>query len=552
MYQRFTFFCKAQFFLFFLLFAYSATAQNDTVFVRDLGINNVRNISAFGDKLYYRVSDSLFAYHKGESKFVAKVSQIYSTVFYNQKNGVIGIRDHENLPTIPRKDINPSIYPGKPAQLISQASIDNFFYLSFNGRILEFETNNFFQHSFKGYSIRSIAIYGDHFIVGTYNGVFRADFGLSNIKKIEGTEYLNGYINEIDGTIYFNQDNLMVYDSINNSAKVIDLAIDGDRFRKIMNYKNQVYALKTETIKKVKLQGDNYEELDQIETVSKPSDMEFDEGLVYSTIEGDIVTETHSRKISKSRIIDFDIKEDKIYAASSNTLFVLNKKNLNTLNQFNINEEIYEIELIDENILVLTKNGLKIIRDLKIYNLINHFEFNNKAVLVNQGEIFLGTINGLIRVNMDYVNKTIIPNLEYKTLENEVDTYKFSTTSTVIILILVLTTGYYYLRNRGNNEKENTSNPQFTLKHIETIIKEGKVKNVNELAEYFGVSRVTINQKFKEFEFSPIDYIRKIKIELVHLLHSEKKLTAKQIGEEVGYSEIMVRKILKNGKSNLR
>ena len=126
MFNCFTFFCKAVFCLGIYFSSISIWAQSDTIFVRDLGIKNVRNISAFGSTLYYRVNDSLFSFQKNEIEFVAKVSQRYSNVFYKQETDEIGIRDFEVLPDIPAAYMNKRLFPGKEVQVSSLAVIDPY------------------------------------------------------------------------------------------------------------------------------------------------------------------------------------------------------------------------------------------------------------------------------------------------------------------------------------------------------------------------------------------------------------------------------------------
>ncbi|MFZ9243318.1 MAG: helix-turn-helix domain-containing protein [Sediminibacterium sp.] len=473
------------------------------------------------------------------------MSQRYTNVFYKQETDEIGIRDFEVLPDIPAAYMNKRLFPGKEVQVSSLAVIDPYVYLCFNGRILEYVTNNFYTYSLQGNSIRSIAIYDNQLIIGTYGGVFKADLDMNNPQRIEGIEYINGYINEINNNLYFNNDILYRYDSSTNSAKIINRALDGDRFRKLIKYQNDVFALKIESIQKARLQGDNYYELEEINTINKPTDLELDEGIYYSTVSGEIVSPLFSKKISPYSIIDFDIIANKIYAASGNTLFILDKNTLEIEGEYQTEDEIFEVEVWENKIFLLTKKGFKLIIDSKIYTLIDYFEFNNKAILINKGEIYIGTINGLIKINFELINKSIIPNLEFQTLSNNLNSeinILYITLSILAISIgMSMITFFYFFRTK--EQKSNIKIP-FSLETIEQLIQEGKITNVNELSDFFEISRVTVNQKFKEFGFTPIEFIRKVKIEKVKSLHLENLYTNKEIGALVGYSEAMVKKIL--------
>ncbi|MFZ9215418.1 MAG: helix-turn-helix domain-containing protein, partial [Sediminibacterium sp.] len=292
-------------------------------------------------------------------------------------------------------------------------------------------------------------------------------------------------------------------------------------------------------------QGDNYYELEEINTINKPTDLELDEGIYYSTVSGEIVSPLFSKKISPYSIIDFDIIANKIYAVSGNTLFILDKNTLEIEGEYQTEDEIFEVEVWENKIFLLTKKGFKLIIDSKIYTLIDYFEFNNKAILINKGEIYIGTINGLIKINFELINKSIIPNLEFQTLSNNLNSeinILYITLSILAISIgMSMITFFYFFRTK--EQKSNIKIP-FSLETIEQLIQEGKITNVNELSDFFEISRVTVNQKFKEFGFTPIEFIRKVKIEKVKSLHLENLYTNKEIGALVGYSEAMVKKIL--------
>ncbi|MGA1341313.1 MAG: helix-turn-helix domain-containing protein, partial [Flavobacteriaceae bacterium] len=206
-------------------------------------------------------------------------------------------------------------------------------------------------------------------------------------------------------------------------------------------------------------------------------------------------------------------------------------------------DEIFEVEVWENKIFLLTKKGFKLIIDSKIYTLIDYFEFNNKSILINNGEIYVGTINGLIKINFELLNKSIIPNLEFQTLSNKLKSENniLYVVLSILGIYIVISTVYYFLRTK---KKESNLKTTFSLETIEQLIQEGKITNVNELSDFFEISRVTVNQKFKEFGFTPIEFIRKVKIEKVKSLHLENLYTNKEISALVGYSEAMVKKIL--------
>ena len=86
----------------------------------------------------------------------------------------------------------------------------------------------------------------------------------------------------------------------------------------------------------------------------------------------------------------------------------------------------------------------------------------------------------------------------------------------------------------------------FDLENIKLLFFQEKVKNVNEIASYYNISRVTLNKKFKEFNITPIEFTKKIKTDLVLNYYFKEKLSKDQIAQKSGYSKVMISKIIKN------
>jgi AraC-like DNA-binding protein len=85
----------------------------------------------------------------------------------------------------------------------------------------------------------------------------------------------------------------------------------------------------------------------------------------------------------------------------------------------------------------------------------------------------------------------------------------------------------------------------FTIENIKSIVKNENVKNVNELADYFKISRVTLNKKINQLGFKPIDLIKKIKYDLIKEYYFNEKLSIDQISKKIGYNKITIEAIIK-------
>jgi biotin operon repressor len=520
-----------------------AQIQPDTIFIKDLGINNVKNISVFGEKLYFRRNDSLFVLNDNASEFVTKVDKYYSYIDYNpykKEMVVINTIFPKN-----RKTSTLSIFPGRTTGVITDGRISNYYYLCYNGRILKYQINDFYKLNYPGKSIRSICLTSDKLIVGSYSGVFRSDFRLNKIDTIKNIDYVNGEINSIGDFIFLCEDQLKIIEN-GDSAMLINSASDGDRFRKIIKYKKGYLALKTESFEIFDLIP-NYKSIKKYKFKFKPTDLEYDKKIYFSNENGEICTFDKKIKISNHPIVDFDIKHNVIIAVSKNELFILRKSNLTLLKKYELNETIFEVASNGENIIICTDNKLLILSDEKFYSLLENVEFNSRAIYINKGIIYVGSINGLYTIDLNYVRYDLFPKIKYQVIKstnikNQTIDFKFLL---VIIIIALSVIFYFILKKRKINLNTEINLNEITLKEIESIIKNENVKNVNELASYFKVSRVTINKKINQLGFKPIDLIKSIKRNLILEYYFNEKLSIKDISNKLGYTENKINQIIK-------
>jgi AraC-like DNA-binding protein len=537
--------CNLWYLLTFFVVNYSfAQIHPDTIFIKDLGINNVKNISVFGEKLYFRRNDSLFVLNDNTSEFVTKVDKYYSYIDYNlfkKEMVVINTIFPKN-----RKTATLSIFPGRTTGVITDGSISNYYYLCYNGRILKYQINDFYKLNYPGKSIRSICLTSDKLIVGSYSGVFRSDFRLNKIDTIKNIDYVNGEINSIGDFIFLCEDQLKIIEN-GDSAMLINSASDGDRFRKIIKYKKGYLALKTESFEIFDLIP-NYKSIKKYKFKFKPTDLEYDKKIYFSNENGEICTFDKKIKISNHPIVDFDIKHNVIIAVSKNELFILRKSNLTLLKKYELNETIFEVASNGENIIICTDNKLLILSDEKFYSLLENVEFNSRAIYINKGIIYVGSINGLYTIDLNYVRYDLFPKIKYQVIKstnikNQTIDFKFLL---VIIIIALSVIFYFILKKRKINLNTEIKLNEITLEEIESIIKNENVKNVNELASYFKVSRVTINKKINQLGFKPIDLIKSIKHNLVLEYYFNEKLSIKDISNKIGYTENKINQIIKS------
>ena len=523
-----------------------AQIQPDTIFIKDLGINNVKNISVFGEKLYFRRNDSLFVLNDNASEFVTKVDKYYSYIDYNpykKEMVVINTIFPKN-----RKTATLSIFPGRTTGVITDGSISNYYYLCYNGRILKYQINDFYKLNYPGKSIRSICLTSDKLIVGSYSGVFRSDFRLNKIDTIKNIDYVNGEINSIGDFIFLCEDQLKIIEN-GDSAMLINSASDGDRFRKIIKYKKGYLALKTESFEIFDLIP-NYKSIKKYKFKFKPTDLEYDKKIYFSNENGEICTFDKKIKISNHPIVDFDIKHNVIIAVSKNELFILRKSNLTLLKKYELNETIFEVASNGEDIIICTDNKLLIFSDEKFYSILENIEFNSRAIYINKGIIYVGSINGLYTIDLNYVRYDLFPKLEHQVIKSTIIKDQTIDFKFLLVIIIIAFSVVLFLiwKARINNLNTEIYLPVFTIENIKSIVKNENVKNVNELADYFKISRVTLNKKINQLGFKPIDLIKKIKYDLIKEYYFNEKLSIDQISKKIGYNKITIAAII-NKKS---
>jgi AraC-like DNA-binding protein len=146
------------------------------------------------------------------------------------------------------------------------------------------------------------------------------------------------------------------------------------------------------------------------------------------------------------------------------------------------------------------------------------------------------------------VRYDLFPKIKYQAIKptiikNQTIEFKFLL---VIIIIALSVIFYFILKKRKINLNTEIKLNEITLEEIESIIKNENVKNVNELASYFKVSRVTINKKINQLGFKPIDLIKSIKHNLVLEYYFNEKLSIKDISNKIGYTENKINQIIKS------
>ena len=222
---------------------------------------------------------------------------------------------------------------------------------------------------------------------------------MREVKHTKGLEYYTMSGLEYVGQYYLNPENNIayVYDDMKVNTKILIPR----------------HTFNTETIRLRSITKGGYEAPVPIKV--KPTDLEYDKKIYFSNENGEICTFDKKIKISNHPIVDFDIKHNVIIAVSKNELFILRKSNLTLLKKYELNETIFEVASNGEDIIICTDNKLLIFSDEKFYSILENIEFNSRAIYINKGIIYVGSINGLYTIN----DQNLIRNNAINWLKNQ-------------------------------------------------------------------------------------------------------------------------------------
>lgn len=404
-------------------------------------------------------------------------------------------------------------------------------------------------------SVRSIS---KNFL-GTYNGIFY---------KGQKTpfKYTNGYIREFSGENFICYDGLyrllpnkaIYYDNMNgpqfsnlnlgfardiyriNPQRYLIFTTTGLFISNLNNYAKKILTVKT---------GNEPRFINTMDRAGIPIHVFFSQNniLYQYTIASGKLDEVLHLDDSLGEIEDcyFDPYE-------TGKMFIITKEKLLQANASIKNK--YSIQIVEENLdsnhhLVKFNDNLLIPSNsgLSVYNLttrtlarnIIRDEFNKRAVYVDNGIVYLGTIHGYYKLNQAEINRLTAIASDEKEIAVQDATDQEYTIYLLGLICLILVICCWFLYNKSRQKA--TSGSTISESEITTFIEENiATVTIHNICEKFEINSLQLNDILKSDK--PGQLIRKKRMEIVTKMRKQKK-DIETIAKASGFSVSYLKKI---------
>ncbi len=537
-YQRL---CFSLFGLFISVFSFA----QDTVFVKTYSLpEKIVNIDGDGRNLIVRTDNHLYKFYAGrfdELKFTPKENDRFTWISKNDNPEVFGTYSTLQFPEshqVKHRSLD-NFVPGYDQYNMTEASLGNLYYLSYNGILLEYRIHHFYSIKHRGKSIRHI-YHDDNFrVIATYAGIFiDSTKAVYTNKPIPGANFASGETNKIDGQYYLNSD--PIYRLNNNHWERLPLNTDIKHFKKLLKIGKQTYFQSTEAIGWINL---NKLRLKKIIThTSQFHDMEnLGNLLLLGNANGKLyLYDVVQRKLETvhigSSIYDITIKGQQIILSCNDGLYEFDLKTKKSQLLFR-HKHIIQSIFIGNNILSTSFEGLFLYtNNQEVFKIIDNVEFNKRALNSWNDLIYAGSTEGLYVINLPQLINEILPSLDPEILnESKLDTSLLIALGFTLVVIIGSAVFIRY-RNQGKPDHYKTPKVEITPERIrEDMLKNEHLISVESIADYYQISRVHLNRVLKKHNKNTLELIKQIKQEIVLDLKS-KQIPIEKISQRVGYT----------------
>lgn len=533
--------CFSLFGLFISVFSFA----QDTVFVKTYSLpEKIVNIDGDGRNLIVRTDNHLYKFYAGrfdELKFTPKENDRFTWISKNDNPEVFGTYSTLQFPEshqVKHRSLD-NFVPGYDQYNMTEASLGNLYYLSYNGILLEYRIHHFYSIKHRGKSIRHI-YHDDNFrVIATYAGIFiDSTKAVYTNKPIPGANFASGETNKIDGQYYLNSD--PIYRLNNNQWERLPLNTDIKHFKKLLKIGKQTYFQSTEAIGWINL---NKLRLKKIIThTSQFHDMEnLGNLLLLGNANGKLyLYDVVQRKLETvhigSSIYDITIKGQQIILSCNDGLYEFDLKTKKSQLLFR-HKHIIQSIFIGNNILSTSFEGLFLYtNNQEVFKIIDNVEFNKRALNSWNDLIYAGSTEGLYVINLPQLINEILPSLDPEILnESKLDTSLLIALGFTLVVIIGSAVFIRY-RNQGKPDHYKTPKVEITPERIrEDMLKNEHLISVESIADYYQISRVHLNRVLKKHNKNTLELIKQIKQEIVLDLKS-KQIPIEKISQRVGYT----------------
>ncbi|MDF0692543.1 hypothetical protein [Aquirufa ecclesiirivi] len=533
--------CFSLFGLFISVFSFA----QDTVFVKTYSLpEKIVNIDGDGRNLIVRTDNHLYKFYAGrfdELKFTPKENDRFTWISKNDNPEVFGTYSTLQFPEshqVKHRSLD-NFVPGYDQYNMTEASLGNLYYLSYNGILLEYRIHHFYSIKHRGKSIRHI-YHDDNFrVIATYAGIFiDSTKAVYTNKPIPGANFASGETNKIDGHYYLNSD--PIYRLKNNQWERLPLNTDIKHFKKLLKIGKQTYFQSTEAIGWINLNKLTLKKI--ITHTSQFHDMEnLGNLLLLGNANGKLyLYDVVQRKLETvhigSSIYDITIKGQQIILSCNDGLYEFDLKTKKSQLLFR-HKHIIQSIFIGNNILSTSFEGLFLYtNNQEVFKIIDNVEFNKRALNSWNDLIYAGSTEGLYVINLPQLINEILPSLDPEILnESKLDTSLLIALGFTLVVIIGSAVFIRY-RNQGKPDHYKTPKVEITPERIrEDMLKNEHLISVESIADYYQISRVHLNRVLKKHNKNTLELIKQIKQEIVLDLKS-KQIPIEKISQRVGYT----------------
>jgi hypothetical protein len=511
----------------------------DTVFISKHNFNSpVRNVFIAKDEVYVKTGTELYKMSGEKWESIANAFK-KSYMFYDKD-----FFETDFPPTQYLFDVS------SMAHLIPQTSLSNpckvtkhdRLYISVGGSLYEYQINPYYNHQFKGYSVRNHFKEKGLSILSTYSGIF-----INDSIRATGPGYSNGVLSKIKGQYFLCAD--FLYRFIKPAQFEIvdstDISNTG-YYRKLIFWKGHVYAQNTKTI-------NIYDSLQGLTTIHQGyeySDLEpIKDSLYFCTTTGEVFRyangkseqlinlNTRIRGIYHQRNKTFFSSDQGVYTIENGDSLTL-KKWADLPNALNVRVDVHN------NAWIATENGLYLIPSESNIPIpfISNVEFNRGALNYSNDLIYAGSVDGLYIVDIFSVMKSFLPQyFNKKRLEDSSSQKKYIVY--LILTLLALTGLSYYIYKVRKITIQQPDKTIVTLDAIRDSIYIHNIMTVDGLAEYYKTNTVQLNRLFKKYDTTPGKFLKSVKMKLAMEL-TKKGEPMETIVAKTGYTAHYIKKNL--------
>lgn len=545
-----------QFLVFFtlsLLLIVNAKSQ-DTNYVKSIETPfYVNNVTSDGKTLFIRSADSIYSWENSKLEFIASANSRYS--WYNSTDSAIFFTHTAYIPKLYKINKNSKyLVPGYFNGNITSTRVNDYIYISYNGKIIQYHIQSNIEHLFKGNSVRHIYMEPSGVrVISTYSGVF-VDLKRNKINKNTfknpKLKYSTGSFNKINNRYFLCQDDLLEFDSKNEKFIRRILTEGKPQFRQLFKFNGNVFSIMTKGFNMLNIENFEFDKY-MLPNEKITGYQVIDSVAILSSRENGLFvfdTALNFKKLNVPVLINDIINYKKeLLLCTDDGLYSLNIKTGN-YKQITSEKYLHTIVKYKNGVIYSGDRGLYWFNGSKSVNIITE-EFNKLALYTNNKNLYAGSINGLFIIGETDLKLTLNENSDkiiYKGVPKENTKFNFYLIITLLFILIFGLFGFILLRKKHKNEKSDlikiqNSREEITVSTVKlAIFQDESIKSVNDIALHFNTSISQVNRRLKLENTSPLECLKETKQKIITQMKQEGK-SIEEMTKRVGYSKRFIR-----------